>query len=442
MYWRAFDRAEDLDDKLDVVRRLTELYLQRNQLDRLLTRLQHQEREERPGGNAPSASQGRDVAICMAQAYATSGDLGAARAELERLLAANTRDTQLLQQLSKLAEEEGDLESAARYQKQLNELAPSDEGATRLAQLYARSGDLEEAQAVWSKMAAGKGATLHVFQAIDSLLGNQKPAPVLEITEAMVRKDPRDWEALYRRGVAAALLDRPEEAAQAFRALLDADDRRRREERRRQGPGAQPEAPGPQRLADLRAVPGDVAAGGPARRGGPASATFCRLDRARADRAEVCLGAGRLRPGADGGPGLARQPGPEAGHGEGRGGRRPRSARRPRSGRPTSAPSGTGSTSARSASTTRAPSRRPASSAAPRRPTRWRSGPTCTAWAAGRLPSGQRTVDHPDPVTWKTTRPAARQGRARSRAGLLPRRSGPGGPSWPRPRSSRTSPTS
>ena len=65
----------------------------------------------------------------MAQAYATSGDLGSARAELERLLAANTRDTQLLQQLSKLAEEEGDLESAARYQKQLNELAPSDEGA-------------------------------------------------------------------------------------------------------------------------------------------------------------------------------------------------------------------------------------------------------------------------------------------------------------------------
>ena len=45
MYWRAFDKAEDLDGKLGTVSRLTELYLQRNQLDRLLTRLQHQERE-------------------------------------------------------------------------------------------------------------------------------------------------------------------------------------------------------------------------------------------------------------------------------------------------------------------------------------------------------------------------------------------------------------
>ncbi len=145
MYWRAFDRAEDLDNKLDVVRKLTELYLQRNQLDRLLTRLQHQERDDRPGGGGTSASQGRDVSMCLAQAYASSGDIGSARAELERLLAANTRDTQLLGQLSKLAEEEGDIDSAARYQKQLVDLAPSDEGVPRLGQLYARSGDLEEA---------------------------------------------------------------------------------------------------------------------------------------------------------------------------------------------------------------------------------------------------------------------------------------------------------
>ncbi len=75
MYWRTFDRAADLDEKLDVVRRLTELYLQRNQLDRLLTRLEHQDQGERPGAGA---TQPRDVAMCMAQAYATSGDLGSA----------------------------------------------------------------------------------------------------------------------------------------------------------------------------------------------------------------------------------------------------------------------------------------------------------------------------------------------------------------------------
>jgi len=217
MYWRAFEKAEDLDAKLGAVSRLTDLYLQRNQLDRLLTRLQHQDRDARPGAGQP---QQRDVAICTAQAFASSGDLGSARAELERLLASNTRDTQLLQQLSKLAEEEGDLESAARYQKQLLDLAPNDDGSSRLAQLYSRYGELEEAQAVWSKMASGKSEAHRIFGAIDSLLGNHKPQPVLEITESMIRKEPTDWEALYRQGVALYDLGKPEDAARRFEAML------------------------------------------------------------------------------------------------------------------------------------------------------------------------------------------------------------------------------
>ena len=184
--------------------------------------------------------------MCLAQALATSGDLGGARSELERLLAANNRDPHLLKQLSKLAEEEGDIESAARYQKQLIELAPSDEELSRLAQLYARSGELEEAQAVWSKMASGKGGTFHVYQAIDNLLVHQKPQPVVEITEAMVRKDPRDWEALYREGAALAALQKPEEATQAVPGAARPDDRRRRKKHRRQGPCPQPAAPGQQ----------------------------------------------------------------------------------------------------------------------------------------------------------------------------------------------------
>ena len=171
MYWRAFDRAGDLDAKLDVVTKLTELYLQRNQFDRLLTRLQHQDRDE-PGRAVP----GRARATAARRGHLRgpgTGDLGRpgrGRFELERLLAANTRDTQLLQQLSKLAEEEGDIESAARYQKQLNELAPSDEAMTRLGQLYSRSGELEEAQARLGEDGFGQG------RGISRLPGDGHPA--------------------------------------------------------------------------------------------------------------------------------------------------------------------------------------------------------------------------------------------------------------------------
>src|SRR5262249_11979519 len=39
LYWRAYDRTNDIDGKLGVVARLADLYLQRNQFDRLLARL-------------------------------------------------------------------------------------------------------------------------------------------------------------------------------------------------------------------------------------------------------------------------------------------------------------------------------------------------------------------------------------------------------------------
>ena len=218
MFWRAFDKADGLDGKLGVIPRLTEQYLQKNQFDRLLSRLQRQEQET---GGQLTQQQQREQSICLAQAYASSGDIGSARAELERLLSANNRDVQLLQQLSKLAEDEGDIESAARYLKQQNELAPSDENATRLANLYARAGETDEAQALWSRLAGGHADPAKVFTAVDSLLGNDKPRAALDVTETMIRNNPRDWEALYRNGVALQALGQPDEAGRRFQALLE-----------------------------------------------------------------------------------------------------------------------------------------------------------------------------------------------------------------------------
>ena len=69
-------------------------------------------------------------------------------------------------------------------------------------------------------MAAGKSEAHPVYQAIDSLLANRKPQPVVEITDNMLRSDPRDWEALYRAGVALAALEKPDEAIKRFQDLL------------------------------------------------------------------------------------------------------------------------------------------------------------------------------------------------------------------------------
>src|SRR4029077_11705658 len=114
IYWQSFEKGRELDDKLSVISKLTELYLQTNHFDQLLERL------ERGRGEA---DQRREMTICLGQAYQSAGDYGMARQELESLIGDNTRDTTLLLQLSKLAEMESDFSDAVKYQQQLARLA-------------------------------------------------------------------------------------------------------------------------------------------------------------------------------------------------------------------------------------------------------------------------------------------------------------------------------
>ena len=212
LYWRVFDRSKDLDARLAVVSRLADQYLQRNQFDRLIARLERELREP---------ERKRELAICLAQAYQGAGDLGTARQQLESLLSANPRDSALLTQLSNLAEAEGDVSAASRYLKLAVEIAPTPEGTARLGNLYLRSGEITEAEAIWSRLASADQDSGRAFAAIDSLLVAGKNETVLTLTERLLLKRPDDWDALYREGVALVNLDKPAEAARRFEKILE-----------------------------------------------------------------------------------------------------------------------------------------------------------------------------------------------------------------------------
>ncbi len=174
LLWRAFEKTNELEGKLSIITRLTELYLQNNQFDRLLERLERERRE---------ADKQREMTLCIGQAYQAAGDLGTARQQLERLLTENSRDTQLLQQLSQLSESEGDSAVALKYQKQLVQAAPNNHDAQlRLAQLLVKAGESEEAAAIWVKLVAGEPQPHRNLQAIDALFTHHKADTVLAIT--------------------------------------------------------------------------------------------------------------------------------------------------------------------------------------------------------------------------------------------------------------------
>jgi tetratricopeptide (TPR) repeat protein len=211
IFWRAFDKAANIDAKLGIVARLADLYLQRNQFERMTARLERGQRE--------SETQ-REMTICLAAAYQAAGDLGTARQTLEPVAAANPRDSAVLGQLCALAELEGDFTAAARYQRQLNDANPTEEGASRLADLLVKAGDTDQAETIWEQLATANRSPHRTLQALDSLIANGKYESVLPIADRLARQSTGQWEALYREAVALIGLERTSEARQKLRALL------------------------------------------------------------------------------------------------------------------------------------------------------------------------------------------------------------------------------
>jgi Flp pilus assembly protein TadD len=62
---------------------------------------------------------------------------------------------------------------------------------------------------------------LRILQASDYLLANNKFEAALSILGRLLREQPRNWEALYREGVALNALDKPADAAHRFQAILE-----------------------------------------------------------------------------------------------------------------------------------------------------------------------------------------------------------------------------
>lgn len=211
LFWRAFAKANDVEARNGVVVRLTDLYLQTNQFDKLLERLERERRE--PGRQ-------RDFTFCVAQAHQSAGDFGAARRELETLLAANPRDNAILQQLATLAEAENDDQAALKYLRQLTQAAPTKDMEEKLARALDRVGLGEEAQAIWAKLALAEQDQAKIIAAVDRLIQNEKPEVALEVLGRVRREGSAIWEALYREGVALVSLKRHAEAEARFRSLL------------------------------------------------------------------------------------------------------------------------------------------------------------------------------------------------------------------------------
>ncbi|HSI85456.1 MAG TPA: tetratricopeptide repeat protein [Candidatus Methylacidiphilales bacterium] len=132
----AMESTESADEKLALMRPLTEIYYQSGQVDQLVEKLRQRQRGEEGGWR---------YGIYLAEVYKQLQDFGAARRELALSLAARPQDATLLKQLLALAEKDGDMEESLRYRRMLVEVDPSLGQQIALATQYANMLRMPEA---------------------------------------------------------------------------------------------------------------------------------------------------------------------------------------------------------------------------------------------------------------------------------------------------------
>lgn len=211
VYWRAFEKSEDVEDKVGLTMKLAPLYQQINQFDKLVDRFERDRREE---------DKRREMTICLAQAWHTFGDISAARQELESLLSEDTRDTNLLNQLAKLCQSGADLDAAIGYQRQLVAIAPGHETEFPLAGMLMANSQLDEAREIFVKLTQREEDPVRQIKSLDSLLTQGNYESVIGVIDPLLAQNRDDWELLYREGVAWASLEKSDEAINRFQRIL------------------------------------------------------------------------------------------------------------------------------------------------------------------------------------------------------------------------------
>ena len=196
LLWRAFATVGSLDDKGLVVRRLAELSQRQNRFAEFLEKLERTAAGRRGGRSQDGPD--RETALLLAEAHLAVNDAASARETLEPLLNRDPRDTALLARLATLAESAGDLEDAIGFQKRVVDLSESPAERMRLAGLLTASGDHEAAERFYLELLAGKTDPVERVRAIDDLLRTGREGLAVELADAGLARDPRDWELLTR----------------------------------------------------------------------------------------------------------------------------------------------------------------------------------------------------------------------------------------------------
>lgn len=214
-YWRCFELAETLNEKLGVVKALAELPTFSLTNQGMVERLrQMRRRQDDP----------RVLTLCIVEVLRWAKDYTGARRELTELLAVRRDDPDILKQLAALSEAHGDWENAVVYQERVVAQVPNRENLESLARLYKQRGDEAGEAKVWERILDEINDADTLVDVVERLARRSEHREAVRIAEFALGKRPDDWRLMFWAGYSHYLLGDVPAAKKSFEALLALPD--------------------------------------------------------------------------------------------------------------------------------------------------------------------------------------------------------------------------
>ncbi len=213
-YWRCWELSDNINDKLNLIKPLTNVYYDLGR---------HEELEEKLKQMAKTNTADIAPVLALAQVHRIEGDLPSARFQIARALDRQQDNADLLTQFVDISIDLGDIQEALDYQEKLVKVNPDPIHRQKLGELLFDVGREQEAIQTWSKVLHAKNQTLEAEVKLAHLLirhGLQEEA-LSALDSAGEKISGKDAHlALYQLGSTLQAMNEPKRAIPHFKRVL------------------------------------------------------------------------------------------------------------------------------------------------------------------------------------------------------------------------------
>ncbi|MFC1497862.1 tetratricopeptide repeat protein [Verrucomicrobiota bacterium] len=212
IYWHLLEKAEDLSKKLVYVRNISRSSEIQGKSDRLIRHFKTR-RETNPKSVFPL--------LALANIYRDIGNYEERRKHLIEAAQMKSEDIQLLHEIARIEEQEGDYYAAIATLNRAAGFDKTDRSKEKLARIYMQSGEEDKGYDLILKIAGGtKMDPATAERVADTLIAAGQFERVASLLQDIHNTHPNDYRIGYLYGIALEELHKYDEAIHVFTRLL------------------------------------------------------------------------------------------------------------------------------------------------------------------------------------------------------------------------------